>query len=59
MTPRSVVQPVSGPRKGEAGVVEKVEKDDAGKVVSVAARMDLDGALVVFDPAELKILFAH
>jgi len=59
MTPRSVVQPTSGQREGEAGVVESVEKNRQGEVVSVTAKMDKDGALVTFDPADLRVLYAH
>lgn len=59
MTPLSVVQPKAGKYKGSAGVVEKVETNDAGKVTAVIVDMDPDHARVKFKPDELTVLKAH
>lgn len=59
MTPRSVVQPTTGAREGQAGVVEKVQKDADGKVTVVFVRMDVDNKLVSYAPGELNVLLAH
>jgi len=59
--PRSVVQPKAPHERAlEAGVVESEElHPDTGAQVSVAVRMDKDGALVSFAPSELTVLRAH
>lgn len=59
MTPLSVVQPLAGPYKGSAGVVESVERDDNGKVQKVVVDMDRDHKRVTFKPAELAVLRPH
>jgi uncharacterized lipoprotein YehR (DUF1307 family) len=59
VTPLSVVRPKSGKYKDSAGVVESVERDDAGKVKSVTVDMDADRARVKFKPDELTVLKAH
>lgn len=61
LSPRSVVQPKKGSalREGEAGVVERLERDASGAVSAVVVKMDLDGKLEHFHPDELNVLLAH
>jgi transcription elongation factor len=59
LTPLAVVQPLVGAYKGSAGVVQKVERDEAGKEVSATVELDLDKKLVRFSPAELRVLRPH
>lgn len=59
MSPRSVVQPLEGDRKLEAGVVHAVTKNRLGEVTSVTVKFDVDGALETFAPGELRVLLAH
>jgi transcription elongation factor len=59
LTPLAVVQPLVGAYKGSAGVVQKVERDEAGKEVSVTVELDLDKKLVRYAPADLRLLKSH
>lgn len=59
MAPLSVVQPKAGKYKGAAGVVEKVETNEAGKITAVVVDMDLDHERVKFKHDELVVLKAH
>jgi len=57
MTPLSCVLPKKGPyATTSAGVVQKVDTDDAGKITAVWVEMDTDKKLVKFKPEELTVL---
>lgn len=47
---------LAGKYKGTAGVVQKVLKDDAGKVVALDVEMDVDKQISRFAPDELRVL---
>lgn len=61
MTPHTTVSVIAAghERAGQAGVVESVEKNEAGEVVAVTVDMDLDHARIAFDPQDLRTLKAH
>jgi transcription elongation factor len=59
VTPLSAVVANAGAYKGTGGVIEKVNTDAAGKVVSVVVDMDADHKRVTFKPAELTVIKAH
>lgn len=57
MRPLDCVRPKTGPyAEKSAGVVQKVDTDDEGKVTRVHVEMDIDKKLVAFKPADLTPL---
>jgi ribosomal protein S4E len=60
MAPLDTVLVVAGEHAHQAGVVQKVERDDAGKETAIHVRLDLDRSkLVAFAPEQLRVLKVH
>ena len=60
MRPLDVVQPLVGPYRGSAGVVESVELDEKTKDVSrVVVDHDRDHKRLTYTPSDLRVLKPH
>lgn len=59
MKPLDCVLIKSGVYRRTAGVVERVERDEAGKVVAVVVDHDHDHSRAAYQPADLEVIKAH